>query len=147
MLVVIPEVEAFATVEQSLSQSFVDDVVLGLSVGDFVDLHLPKFRIESSFSVKQALLTLGMTDPFSPGLADFSGIIDFPTFISNVIHKSFVSVDEKGTEAAAATAVIITDTGMPEVTTLTVDRPFFFFIRDNATGAVLFFGRVLDPSA
>jgi len=81
--------------------------------------------------------------------ADFSGMS--PTgdelFIRDVLHQAFIKVDEEGTEAAAATAVIMEAVSAPLVTTeLTVDRPFIFLIRDDATGALLFMGRVLDPS-
>jgi serpin B len=69
-----------------------------------------------------------------------------PLFIQNVVHQAFVAVDERGTEAAAATAVISGATSAPPPATLTVDRPFVFAIIDRTTGATLFVGRVLDPS-
>ncbi|HEX7602374.1 MAG TPA: serpin family protein, partial [Polyangiaceae bacterium] len=85
-------------------------------------------------------------DAFNRDVADFSGMADKePLYVSDVVHQAFVSVDEKGTEAAAATAVVMAGTGAPsKQVTLTLDKPFLFFVRDNATGAVLFLGRVLS---
>jgi len=78
--------------------------------------------------------------------ADFSRIDGTRTVaISDVLHKGFVAIDEEGTEAAAATAVVFEDTSVPQQATLAVDRPFVFLIRDLPTGATLFVGRVVDP--
>jgi serpin B len=83
------------------------------------------------------------------GAADFSGMTGAPDLcISEVLHKAFVSVDEAGTEAAAATAVIVGETAAPgQQVEVTIDRPFIFLIRDIETGAILFVGRVLNPGA
>jgi serpin B len=89
-----------------------------------------------------------MQDAFDPNVADFSGIDDQKDLvISDAIHKAFIAVDEKGTEAAAATIIIMMGASalMPEGVVLTIDRPFFFFIRDVPTETILFMGRVLDP--
>ena len=87
---------------------------------------------------------MGMPTAFSLA-ADFSGMNGFgQLMISDVIHEAFVSVDEYGTEAAAATAVIMVGTG--EIPTIAADRPFIFFIRDLETGTILFVGRVLNPA-
>jgi serpin B len=96
-----------------------------------------------------------MTDAFDMHRADFSGMMDEaapdPLFISEVLHKAFIGVDEEGTEAAAATAVLIAPGAAPpepeEPIELRIDRPFIFAIRDTVTGTVLFLGRVMDPSA
>jgi serpin B len=112
-----------------------------------VALELPRFKIEgSSFSLKTALVGRGMVDAFVPGKADFSGMAASERlWISDVIHQAFVSVDEAGTEAAAATAVVLVGEGAPQkVVELALDRPFVFFVRDNATGAILFLGRVVS---
>ena len=88
-----------------------------------------------------------MVDAFDPDRANFSGMTaQNDLFISNVIHKAFVAVDEEGTEAAAATAVIMDTTSviMYDVT-LTIDRPFIFIIRDKPSGQILFIGRMLNP--
>jgi len=115
-----------------------------------VKLTMPKFEFESDFSLKQALSALGMPDAFS-GSADFSGMTsNNDLFIGDVIHKAFVSVDETGTEAAAATAVMMAGSAPgpkpKEPVTVTIDRPFIFLIRDIDTGAILFIGRVLNPA-
>jgi serpin B len=91
---------------------------------------------------------MGMTDAFSNEKADFSGVDGTrDLLITDVFHKAFVAVDEEGTEAAAATAVIVGLESMPVMDAeLTVDRPFIYLIRDTETGAVLFLGRVVDPS-
>ena len=90
-----------------------------------------------------------MPQAFAPASADFSGMTTTEQlFISDVIHQAFISVDEEGTEAAAATAVMMAGSAAPlEPVTLTLDRPFLFLIRDEPTGSVLFAGRVSDPSA
>jgi serpin B len=89
-----------------------------------------------------------MQNAFNPEAADFSGIDGTQEMvIKDVIHKAFVDVDEEGTEAAAATAVIIGLTSMVETQAqMTVDHPFIFLIQDKPTGTLLFFGRVLDPT-
>jgi serpin B len=88
-----------------------------------------------------------MVDAFDPDNADFSGMTaENDLFVSDVIHKAFVAVDEEGTEAAAATAVIMeTTSAMMYDVTLMIDRPFIFIIRDKPSGQTLFIGRVLDP--
>jgi serpin B len=114
-------------------------------------LKMPKFEFDSSFSVSSALQDLGMISPFSPTAADFSGMFEQgsdPLFISNVIHKAFVAVDEEGTEAAAATAVIMEATSaMPEEepVLMVFDHPFIFLIRDSESGLILFMGNMINP--
>jgi serpin B len=117
-----------------------------------VDLTLPRFSIESRFDLKEALSALGMPLAFDPTRADFTGIAtpQFGLFIKAVIHQANIDVNEKGTEAAAATAVLgMTggpgDTSKPVI--IRADRPFLFVLTDVPTGAVLFIGRVADPSA
>ena len=109
---------------------------------------MPKFEFDSEFSLKDTLADMDMAIAFS-GAADFSGMTGAPDlYISEVLHKAFVSLDEAGTEAAAATAVVMKETGMPtELVEVTIDRPFIFLIRDIETSAILFVGRVLNPAA
>lgn len=111
-----------------------------------VDLTIPKFSFRTELGVKSTLKALGMKDAFEGGLADFSamdGTRDL--FIQDVVHQAFVALDEKGTEAAAATAVSVGRTSMPQRATFTANRPFLIAIRDRPTGALLFVGQVVSP--
>ena len=116
---------------------------------------MPRFEFESQFRLAETLKALGMGDAFDPSRSDFSGIDarscaagDDPClYVEDVVHQAFVSVDEAGTEAAAATAVLMSiESAGPPPVAVAIDRPFVFLIRDRATGAILFVGRVLDPS-
>jgi serpin B len=115
---------------------------------------MPKFGIETRAGLKDLLVALGMPTAFDPAAADLTGMhvpVD-PTdrpFISSVIHQANIDVDEKGTEAAAATAVGVDVGGGPsplKEITFRLNRPFLFLLRDVDTGAILFMGRVVDPS-
>jgi len=110
-----------------------------------VMVQLPKFKLESSFELGGTLAALGMPLAFSRQ-ADFSGMAGTKNlYISDVVHKAFVEVNEEGTEAAAATAVGMRTTSMPPM--FTANHPFLFLIRENSTGTILFIGRVMDPSS
>jgi len=111
-----------------------------------VDLSLPRFRAESGLDLGRALCSLGIEDAFEPSRADFSGIItDCPLWVGHVAQKTFVAVDEKGTEAAAVTHVEVFYASAPPAV-FRADHPFVFLIRDWRTGVTLFMGRVVDPS-
>ncbi len=147
MLLLLPDEGQFQAVEERLDGALLAGLQQDWQYGS-VDLALPKFTFESEFNLNQALSGLGMADAFSAGQADFSGMADNrELYISSVVHKAFVAVDETGTEAAAATAVIMAATAaMPqEPVAFHFDRPFIFLIRDNQTGSILFAGRVLEP--
>lgn len=146
MLLVLPEAGRFTEVAGA-SADLYPQAVSGLQSTD-VDLALPRFEFRTQAGLPDALRALGMADAFDSGRADFTGILaDGGLFISDVLHEVFVAVNEAGTEAAAATAVIM-GRGMPSrPVELSFDRPFLFWLHDRATGAVLFMGRVLDPSA
>lgn len=113
-----------------------------------VNIFLPKFKVESTFaSIKRNLAALGLPDAFDAQLANFSGISEQPLFISDVVHKAFVEVNEEGTEAAAATGIIMRTTSIgPPPKTFRADHPFIFLIRETASGKILFMGRICDPS-
>lgn len=146
MVIILPDAGMFADFENNLDGTALSAILAGLD-SHTVNLAMPKFEFDSSFSLKSALTALGMPIAFTEG-ADFSGITGQPNLlISDVVHKSFVSVDESGTEAAAATGVIMDLTSAPggEPVTMTIDQPFIFLIQDIATGAVLFTGRVMNP--
>jgi len=113
-----------------------------------VQVSLPKFRVESQFSLRDTLSAMGMPRAFT-GEADFSGIGPGRGLtISDVLHKAYVDVAEEGTEAAAATGIAMMSIAMrmpPKAVVFRADHPFLFAIRDTRTGVVLFIGRVLDP--
>lgn len=145
MLLIVPDEGQFAVVESALSASSVAQIRNELTEHQ-VDFALPKFSFRSLVPAKKPLMSLGMVDAFS-GAADLSGMNGTGgLFIQDVVHQGFIAIDEKGTEAAAATAVIVGETSAPPAATLTVDRPFMFAIIDLPTGATLFMGRVVDPS-
>jgi len=145
MVVILPSEGQFRSFESSLDAQNIDTIIGNLQAKQ-VDLSLPKFEFESSLNLKQTLIKLGMSEAFSDR-ADFSGITGNKELsITDVVHKAFVSVDEEGTEAAAATAVIVGLTSAPAMPiSVRIDRPFIFLIRDIETGAVLFVGRVMNP--
>ena len=148
MVVFLPEAGKFESFEEGLQAQQVCDIISGLQ-STRVTLMMPKFEFDSEFSLKDTLAEMGMPIAFSGG-ADFSGMTGNPELaISDVVHKAFVSVDETGTEAAAATAVIVGLTAVPGESSVkvTIDRPFIFLIRDIETGAILFVGRVMNPGA
>jgi serpin B len=146
MDIILPDAGTFAGWAQDLDADALTAILNGMTFTQ-VELTMPRFRFESRVGLKEALQKLGMGQAFTTA-ADFSGMTGKPElFIDNVYHKAFVAVDEKGTEAAAATAVVMNLTAMPaRPTALTVDRPFLFLIRDVATGTVLFLGHVLNPA-
>jgi len=147
MDIIVPDEGRFEEVESSLDYEAAS-AIFGSLQPTSVSLALPKFKFESSFGLADQLKALGMTEAFDPDQADFTGMSERnDLYISAVVHKAFVAVDEKGTEAAAATAVIVAATSAPLYdVTLTVDRPFIFLIRDIPTGQILFIGRVLNPA-
>jgi serpin B len=148
MVILLPGAGQFAAFEGSLNAEQVDAIVRGLAPKQ-VALTMPKFSYDSSFMLNETLRAMGMAQAFTPGVADFSGMDGtHELFIGAVMHKAFVSVDEAGTEAAAATAVTMRVTGtVGEPVKVTVDRPFVFLIRDLETGAILFVGRVVNPGS
>ena len=146
MIILLPSDGQFENFESSMVYQRVTGIISSLA-GQQVNLTIPKFEFESEFSLKKALTTMGMPVAFSAD-ADFSGMTgNRDLAIDDILHKAFVSVDEAGTEAAAATAVIMTLTAVPAPpVVVTVDRPFIFLIRDIETGTILFIGRVVNPS-
>jgi serpin B len=112
-----------------------------------VDVTLPKFKLTSEFMLKDGLSKMGMPIAFDRNKADFSGMTTSERlFISHVVHKAFVDVNEAGTEATASTAVVMDYMSLPLPATFIADHPFVYLIRDNRTGSILFLGRVVDPS-
>lgn len=150
--VLVPDAGEFDAFEASLDQVALDAILADLQ-GVEVRLQLPRFSFDYDANLSDTLKALGMTDAFDGNLADFTGMVDGdtpnPLVIGGVLHKAFIDVNEDGTEAAAATVVMMEATSAQpdaEPVELVVDRPFVFAIRDAESGTVLFLGRVLDPS-
>jgi len=147
MVILLPTSGQFADFESSMNYEMAARIISDIK-SQQVSLTMPKFEFESEFSLSKTLAAMGMPVAFSMN-ADFSGMTgNRDLYIDDVLHKAFVSVDEAGTEAAAATAVMMRLTAMPGIpVVVTIDRPFIFLIRDIETGAILFIGRVSNPGA
>lgn len=146
MLILLPRAQnGLSELEEQLSVSNLKSWMDALETME-TRLFLPKFTSTSQLSLVSALKALGMNDVFSAG-ANFSGMDGTRNlYLSEVVHQAFVSVDEEGTEAAAATAAIMGLRAMPRVVEFRADHPFLFLIQEHASGAVLFMGRMSDPS-
>jgi len=145
---VLPDAGTFSAFEESLDVTRLEEIMQSLQHRQ-VALAMPKFEVQSAVGLKDALAAMGMSDAFSMD-ADLSGMDGtHDLFIQDVVHKAFVTVDEEGTEAAAATAVVVgLKSALPEEPVeVTVDHPFLFLIRDVKTGTVLFVGRVVELEA
>jgi len=147
MLVLLPKDGNLATLEQSLDATTLSELQQNLSMKQ-VMVYFPKFTMETKYSLPQTLSAMGMPAAFT-GSADFSGMDGTRSlYIDDVIHQAFVDVNEEGTEAAAATAVIIMKSSAPveePVPLFRADHPFIFIIKDDETGLILFMGRVAHP--
>jgi len=145
MLVIVPD--DLAAFEKTLDGKALAAIVDGLATRHVSDLGLPKFGTESKVELKKVLSAMGMPTAFTDR-ADFSGIsTEEPLLIDAVIHQANIDVDENGTEAAAATAVVARAASLPsDAVSLMVDHPFLFALRDKDTGAVLFLGRITEPA-
>ena len=145
MVILLPDLHRFEEFERSLDAQRVA-AILDRMERKNIRLTMPKFTYESTFRLGETLAGMGMETAFSPA-ADFSGMDGTRNlFIDEVYHKAYVAVDEAGTEAAAATAVAMELGIPPEPIEVRIDHPFIFLIRDIKTGAILFVGRVLNPS-
>ena len=145
MIVVVPDLGTFDAFEAGLTATGIGAILAGAdSAAGGGDLSLPKFKFDTGVRLNDTLSALGMPDAFGSA-ADFSGIDGGRDLsVQAVVHKAIIAVDEKGTTAAAATGISVMDLALPP--SLVVDRPFLFFVRHNPTGAILFQGRVVDPS-
>ncbi len=147
MVVFLPKQGGLAAFEKTLTAANLATWQRGLKF-HAVQVTLPKFKVTDEFMLGSTLVKMGMPAAFDPNRADFSGMTSqAKLFISHVVHKAFVDVNEAGTEAAAATAVVMATAAAPQPATFTADRPFVYLIRDNRTGSILFLGRVVNPSA
>jgi serpin B len=147
MVILLPAAGQFSDFAQSLDWPQYEAILKGMKNVE-VNLTLPKFKYESSYDLGPTLSALGMPDAFS-GQADFSGMTgNRELAISSVLHKAFIAVDEKGTEAAAATAIIMAGAAPPATPVdVVINHPFIFLIQDNTSGAILFMGQVMNPGA
>ena len=151
MLLILPD--EFETFEDSFDPAQYNAILNNLERAEGRAL-VPRFDFESDISLRTILQTLGMESAFDPNSADFSGMIaddasvSDPLFIADAVHKATITVDEEGTEAAAATGVTMGTTSMPQIAfTFIADRPFLFLIYDTDTGMILFQGRVMNPTS
>ena len=153
MTLLLPDQGRFLEIEERLDGGFVGQALAQVSES-YLALDMPRFEFDAAFRLGETLKALGMSAAFDASAADFSGMDglscaagdDGCLYIGDVVHKAFVSVDEAGTEAAAATAVMMqTESAKPSPAAVRVDRPFVFLIRDYATGTLLFVGRVTEP--
>jgi serpin B len=148
MLVLVPDEGTFETVSASIGAGMVDEIVAALAPSEVV-LGLPTFELTTTIGLAPALKSLGLGIAFDPDQADFSAMsAEADPFISDVVHEAFLSVDEAGTEAAAATAVVVDLKAAPQdPVSVVVDRPFLVVIRHVETGGVLFLAQIVDPSS
>ena len=147
MVILLPrQVDGLAALEKELTAETLEARLKKLARRE-VEVYLPRFKVTSQFSLADTLAAMGMTDAFKPGGADFSGMNGRKDlFISAVVHKAFVEVNEEGTEAAAATGVAVALARAPEpAPVFRADHPFLFLIRHEKTGVILFMGRVANP--
>ncbi|WP_297534511.1 serpin family protein [Thermococcus sp.] len=148
MVIILPkDANGLKEIEENLSPRFLKAVLSSLKPEE-VKVTIPKFKFEGSYHLGKVLVKMGMKQAFTDG-ADFSGISEEPIAISDVVHKTFISVAENGTEAAAATAVVLTAASapgqLPEYKVFKADHPFLFLIVDRDSGLILFMGRLVNP--
>ena len=146
LLLLPPEEDGIGVLEKSLTEDAVATWIAHLR-GREVQVFLPRFEIACPLGLNRALTAMGLVNAF--GDADFSGMDGSQALhLDAVLHKAFVQVDEQGTEAASATAVIKRGAARSEqLAVFRVDHPFLFVIRERTTGSILFLGRVIDPSS
>jgi serine protease inhibitor len=144
MLILLPE-ENLGAIESSLTAEKIEEYKSQMKPTELSSISLPTFEFDTKYFMRNTLSALGMPTAFSDN-ADFSGITGYrDLFISEVIHQAYVKVNEEGTEAAAATAVIMELTAMP-MNVFRADHPFIFIIQEKESGNILFLGRVVDPT-
>ncbi len=148
MLALLPrERDGLPQLESRITPEFINEIIASMTVSE-VYLCLPRFKTESAFKLNDTLSALGMSDAFDEFRANFAGMDGQPDnlYIAAVLHKAFIEVNEEGSEAAAATAVVMAKRAMPLTSTFRADHPFLFFIRERQSGSILFMGRVVNPS-
>lgn len=151
MVVVLPERGRFNDVHETLDSALLEQIVASAK-SRRIALRLPRFQVETGYALREVMERLGIRAPLDAARADFGEISEHPAglSVSEVLHRARIRVDEFGTEAAAATAVVMVAASAMHLREerpypFVVDRPFFFVIRDDETSAILFVGRVADP--
>ena len=144
MVILVPDAGDFSILEEQINNELIKNILNDMQMKP-INLMMPKFEFDSDFSLVEILRDMGMPSAF--GNADFSGITGGRDLvISDVIHKAFVAVDEAGTEAAAATAVVFRESAtIDDPIDVSIDHPFIFIIQDIETDTILFVGRVVNP--
>lgn len=147
MIIILPKENNISLAEDQLSAVNLINWINSFTKTKIDILQIPKFKLETEYTLNSMLSSMGMTDAFLPYIADFSGMDGTnDLFINNVLHKAFIDVNEEGTEAAATTAIIVGTTSILEPHTFIADHPFIFLIQQKETDAVLFMGKVINPS-
>ncbi len=146
MIVLLPkERGGLANAENTLSKKNIDELIYGMSKQE-LDIDLPRFKFRSKLGLVESLKSLGLTEPFSDHSADFSGIDGKrDLFISDVVQEAMIEVNERGTEAAAASSAVTETKGMRSAITFRADHPFIFLIRQTTPNVILFLGRLVNP--
>ena len=149
MVIYLPkEINGLAKLEEQMTYDSLQKSLSSLDASmDEVEVFLPKFKLTQRFDLNDILSKMGAEEMFIPGKADLTGITAEPLFVSKVVHKAFVEVNEEGTEAAAATGIGMNTFSMPlPKPVFKADHPFLFLIRHNDSGAILFLGRLVRPT-
>jgi len=145
MIILLPKENNISNAESALNAKNLTNWRNDLEENELI-VKIPKFKFETAYTLNDVLKNMGIIDAFRPGVADFSKMDGTKyLFISKVLHKAFIEVNEEGTEAAAATAIIV-DLSVATTTEFNANHPFIFLIQHKETGAVLFMGKVMDPS-
>ncbi len=147
MVFIQPSMDKFEVFEQELTTQSLKSLREQQQWGG-VRFSLPRFQFSTDINSQKILTTLGMPSTFDQNQADFSGItLEEQIYIDAAIHEAFINVDEEGTEAAGATAILLAGKGMParEPVEINLNSPFFFILQDRETGTILFYGRVMNP--
>ena len=156
MIVLLPKaIEGLSALEQSVTPANMPQLLGSLRPAPTVFVTIPKFKMEAQFELKDKLIAMGMKEAFDGKIADFSGVASHETmqrdgnlYVSAVIHRAYIEVNEEGTEAVATTRVGVHTLGLPSpLIVFRADHPFMFLIRENRSGSILFMGRLTNPSS
>ncbi len=146
MIIILPKENNISVAESAINAENLSDWMNDLNEIE-IDVEIPKFKFEKKYSLNNLLKEMGILDAFLPGIANFSGMDGTKyLFISEALHQSYVEVNEEGTEAAAATAIVMATSYVPDQKEFIADHPFIFLIQHKETGAILFMGRVMNPA-